>query len=149
MQCMSCDLCCKGRSRGVLTIKYSLTPLQIMLPPRQVHKQGVCCLQSTSNVYTVIVMPVEPLPWLISAQHAALGCSHDLLCIALLTWLTNHTPVGLHTPGVRDCYGRPQQLLRPGWLLCNNLHQTLHEQQTLVAVHAWLVQGELRSTCIS
>jgi len=65
-----------------------------------------------------------------------------LTCSACPTWLTNHLPVGLDIPGNRDCYGRPQHLLQRGWHLWNNLHQTLDEQQALVAVHAWHIQGE-------
>ena len=67
----------------LLTIKYSLASLQAGFLPAQIHKQGIGGAQPTTHVYTVIIVPVEALPWFISAQlHAASDCRHGL-CIWL------------------------------------------------------------------
>ena len=63
----------------LVTIKYSLASLQAGLLPAQIHKQGIGGAQPTTHVYTVIIVPVEALPWLISAQlQAASDCRHGL-----------------------------------------------------------------------
>lgn len=63
----------------LVTIKYSLASLQAGFLPAQIHKQGIGGAQPSTHVYTVIVVPVEALPWLISAQlQAALDCRHGL-----------------------------------------------------------------------